>query len=88
MHAAVSTPREVLASLTHRSTGGDLDQVERIIEGYDNEVYRVGTAQGDDVVIRIRRFGGNLHTALAEARAIEKRARPVSQGRRSSCWTR
>jgi Ser/Thr protein kinase RdoA (MazF antagonist) len=74
MHAAVSTSREILASLAHRATGGELDQAERIVEGYENEVYRVETTRGDDVVIRIRRFGGarSLGGAIGEARAIER----------------
>lgn len=74
IHAAVSTSREVLASLAHRATGAELNQVKRIVEGYENEVYRVETTRGDDVVIRIRRFGvaRSLDGAIAEAKAIER----------------
>lgn len=74
IHAAVSTSQEVLSSLAHRATGAELNQVKRIVEGYENEVYRVETTRGDDVVIRIRRFGvaRSLDGAIAEAKAIER----------------
>lgn len=70
LHASVSTPHAVLASLVRRAVDGDLDQVQRIVEGYDNEVYRVRTSEGQDVVVRIRRFGGNHDSARIEADAI------------------
>ncbi|WP_168207370.1 phosphotransferase family protein [Microlunatus elymi] len=75
-HAAVSTSPDVLRSLVRRATGDDLDQVARIVEGYDNEVYRVRTRSGQRVFVRIRRFGGGLESAKCEARMIE-RARSV-----------
>ncbi len=70
-HAAVSTPSTVLESLVHRATGDRLDRVDRIIDGYENEVYRVRTTGEQDVVIRIARFGGTSDRSAGEARAIE-----------------
>ena len=76
LHASVSTPPELLASLVRRATGDDLDHVDRIVEGYDNEVYRVRTRSAQLVFVRIKRFGGDLNSARDEARTIE-RARGV-----------
>lgn len=76
LHAAVSTPRAVLAELVRRATDARLDQVDRIVDGYENEVYRVRTTERHDVVVRIGRFGGNPARSAGEALAIE-RARAV-----------
>ncbi|SDS63861.1 Ser/Thr protein kinase RdoA involved in Cpx stress response, MazF antagonist [Actinopolymorpha singaporensis] len=73
-HAQVSTPRPLLAEFVRRATGSGIDQVERIVEGYSNEVYRVRCTDGQDVVIRILRFDDDTSPAAsqAEAAAIEK----------------
>ncbi len=70
-HAAVSTPRTVLESLVRRATGERLDEVTRIVEGYDNEVYRARTTGRQDLFLRIGRFGGTLERSTREVRAIE-----------------
>jgi aminoglycoside phosphotransferase (APT) family kinase protein len=70
-HAAVSTPSAVLESLVRRATGDGLDHVDRIVDGYENEVYRARTDGEQDVVIRIARFGGTRERSAGEARAIE-----------------
>jgi Ser/Thr protein kinase RdoA (MazF antagonist) len=69
-----STPRSVLAELVRRAAGTGIDRVDRIVEGYSNEVYRVLCADQQDVVIRILRFDDeDLATKSAgEAAAIEK----------------
>jgi Ser/Thr protein kinase RdoA (MazF antagonist) len=72
-HAQVSTPRSVLAGLVRRAVGAGIEQVARIVEGYDNEVYRIRCADGQDVVVRILRFGrfaGDSARSAAEAWAI------------------
>lgn len=68
-----STPRPVLADLVRRATGHQLDRLDRILEGYSNEVYRVGCS-GGDVVIRILRFDDDvsLSRSVDEAWAIEQ----------------
>jgi len=72
LHAAVSTPTAVLSSLVRRATGGELDQVERIVDGYENEVYRVRTTEQHDVMVRIARFEGSPAKSEGESLAIEK----------------
>lgn len=69
-----STPRSVLAELVRQATGHEMDSLDRILEGYSNEVYRAGCASGDDVVIRILRFDDDVSMARSaeEAWAIEK----------------
>lgn len=72
-HAQVSTPRSVLAGLVRRAARARIDQVDRIVEGYENEVYRVRCADGQEVVVRILRFGrfaGDSTRSEGEARAI------------------
>jgi Ser/Thr protein kinase RdoA (MazF antagonist) len=69
-HAQVSTPRPVLAALVRNAVGARIDRVDRIVEGYDNEVYRVRCVDGEDVVVRILRFGGDSTRSAAEAWAI------------------
>ena len=76
-HAQVSTPRSVLADVVRRARGSEvgIEQVRRIVEGYENEVYRVRCTDGQDVVLRILRFGrfrGDSVRSAAEARAIGK----------------
>ncbi|MFD2081690.1 phosphotransferase family protein [Actinopolymorpha cephalotaxi] len=72
-HAQVSTPRPVLADVVRRAVGSEIDRIERIVEGYSNEVYRVRCADAQDVVIRIPRFDDAPSPAASqgEARAIE-----------------
>jgi len=69
-----STPRAVLAKLVRSATGDEIDRLDRILEGYSNEVYRVGCTSGDEVVIRILRFDDDvsMSRAIDEAWAIEK----------------
>lgn len=80
-HARVTTPTATLAALVRDAAGSSIDAVERIVEGYDNEVYRIRCADGRDVVIRILRFGRfdrESRRSATEARAIEAaRARGV-----------
>jgi Ser/Thr protein kinase RdoA (MazF antagonist) len=72
--AQESTPRSVLAELVRRAAGTGIDRLDRIVEGYSNEVYRVRCADDQDVVVRILRFDDeDLATRSAgEAGAIEK----------------
>lgn len=69
-----STPRSVLAELVRSATGHEIDLLDRILEGYSNEVYRVGCSSGGDVVIRILRFDDDvsMSRSVDEAWAIEK----------------
>lgn len=69
-----STPRPLLDGLIRKATGHDIDSLDRILEGYSNEVYRVSCVSGDDVVIRILRFDDDVSMSRStqEAWAIEK----------------
>lgn len=69
-----STPRSVLDEVVRRAVGTGIDRVDRIVEGYSNEVYRVRCFDEQDVVVRILRFDDeDLATSSAgEAWAIER----------------
>jgi Ser/Thr protein kinase RdoA (MazF antagonist) len=71
--AQTSTPRAVLVELVRRAAGARIDRLDRIVEGYSNEVYRVRCVDGQDVVVRILRFDDVTTPARSagEARAIE-----------------
>jgi Ser/Thr protein kinase RdoA (MazF antagonist) len=67
--AQASTPRSVLADLVRRATHSDIDRVDRIVEGYSNEVYRVRCAEEQDVVVRILRFDDDTTSAASAGEA-------------------
>lgn len=71
-HTRVATPREVLDDLVRRATGSGIRDLERIIRGYDNEVYRVRTDDDQEVAVRLRRFGEEERSPEGEAWAIER----------------
>lgn len=68
-HAAVETPPATVASVARRATGRDAERIERIVRGYDSEVYRVALRAGEPVIVRIRRYGSVSYAS--EAWAIE-----------------
>lgn len=72
--AHAGTPRSVLAELVRRAVGTGIDRVDRIMEGYSNEVYRVRCVDEQDVVVRILRFDDDVTSSASEgeAAAIEK----------------
>ncbi|MEQ4209499.1 aminoglycoside phosphotransferase family protein [Actinopolymorpha sp. B9G3] len=71
--AQASTPRSVLVELVRHAVGARIDRLDRIVEGYSNEVYRVRCVDNQDVVVRILRFDDVTTPARSagEARAIE-----------------
>jgi len=56
-HAAFSTPDAVLFDLVARATRCQPIRSERIVQGYDNEVYAVETDDGASFIVRLHRFG-------------------------------
>lgn len=72
LHRQFGVPRSVVVRLAEKADGGHVEKVERVVRGYDNEVYRVGLAAGLAVYVRIRRYGeGQLDQevwAMAQAR--------------------
>lgn len=73
-HARVAAPRHVLDDVVRRATGSTIDEVERIVRGYDNETYRLRTTSGAEICVRLRRFGAEDgdRTPEGEAWAIEQ----------------
>ncbi len=67
--ARPSTPRSMLADLVRRATHSDLDGVDRILEGYSNEVYRVRCTDAQDVIVRILRFDDDTTSAASAGEA-------------------
>ena len=58
-HAAYQTPASVIRDLVREATGQAASSVEKIAQGYDNEVYRVtlDTLSAEPVFVRLRRHG-------------------------------
>ncbi len=56
-HAAFSTPDAVLFDLVARATRRQPIRSERIVQGYDNEVYAVEKDDGASFIVRLHRFG-------------------------------
>jgi aminoglycoside phosphotransferase (APT) family kinase protein len=57
-HAAYQTSEQAIYELVRRATGQEGISREKIVRGYDSEVYLVDTRQGDRFVVRIRHHGG------------------------------
>lgn len=57
LHGRFGAPRHVVVGLAERATGRRVGEVERVVRGYDNEVYRVGLDGGAVVYPRIRPAG-------------------------------
>lgn len=57
-HATFNAPRDRLVALVERVMGTEVASLERVTQGYVNEVYRAELASSQTVVIRIRRRGG------------------------------
>lgn len=57
-HDAYHTSEQAIFDLAGRTTGQEAIAREKIVRGYDSEVYLVHMRQGDDVIVRIRHHGG------------------------------
>lgn len=57
-HDAYHTSEQEIFDLVKRATGQQAIGREKIVRGYDSEVYLVHTRQSGDVVVRIRHHGG------------------------------
>ena len=60
LHAGFATPPDNIVKLVHNLTGSAVRSLERIVNGYDNEVYRVRLDQGGPLFVRIRRGDGDF----------------------------
>jgi aminoglycoside phosphotransferase (APT) family kinase protein len=56
-HALYATPRDVINDVVKRATGHDVAEHEQLMRGYDNEVYRVWTKQGERFIVRVNQHG-------------------------------
>jgi aminoglycoside phosphotransferase (APT) family kinase protein len=57
LHGGFGLPRPAVVQLAERAVGRRVEDVERIVRGYDNEVYRIESAGRLIVYLRIRRHG-------------------------------
>src|SRR5262249_18540884 len=57
-HDAYHSSEQEIFELAGRATGQEALAREKIVRGYDSEVYLVRMRQGGDVVVRIRHHGG------------------------------
>ena len=69
-HSSVAAPRDQLVALVERVMNADVTSLERVTQGYVNEVYRADFASMPSVFVRIRRRGGA--TFNSEAWALGK----------------
>lgn len=69
-HTNYTTPEKLLFDLVRQSTGDEPVHQEKIVRGYDNEVYVVTTDQQNDYIVRIAQHGEIGYTE--EAWAIEQ----------------
>jgi aminoglycoside phosphotransferase (APT) family kinase protein len=68
-HAAVQTQPATIAMLVRRATGQGAAHIQRIVRGYESEVYLATVAASEHLVVRIRRYGSVSYAS--EAWAIE-----------------
>jgi aminoglycoside phosphotransferase (APT) family kinase protein len=66
-HAAVQTQPATIAMVVGRAAGQRAAEIERIVRGYESEVYLVTTAAGERLVVRIRRYGSVSYASEAWA---------------------
>lgn len=69
-HAAYATPEDDIFRLVQKATGQQPQSSQKIVRGYDNEVYAVKTQQGQVCIVRINRHGKTGFDQ--EAWALEK----------------
>ena len=69
-HEAFSAPEVLVFELVKKSTGANPVNRKKIIQGNDNEVYRIATEQGKNFIVRIKHFGEV--TLQQEAWAMEQ----------------
>lgn len=73
-HAAYQTPQACIFDLIQQTTGDEPVSHEKLVHGYDNEVYAVQTRQGHAYIVRIQQQGG---AGYAEEQWAIERCRAV-----------
>ena len=66
-HSSVAAPRDQLVALIERVMNTDVTSLERVTQGYVNEVYRADFATAPAVFVRIKRRGGAAFSSEAWA---------------------
>lgn len=73
-HASFGAPRDRLIALTEQVMNAEVTSLERVTQGYVNEVYRAGFASTPTVFVRIKRRGGAAFDSEAWALNAARRA--------------
>jgi len=73
-HAAFYTPQSLIFDLIRQTTGDEPISHEKLVRGYDNEVYAVQTRQGRDYIVRLQQQG---RTGYVEEQWAMERCRAV-----------
>ena len=82
-HSSTAVPKDQLVALVKQVMNADVTRLERITQGYVNEVYRADFASMPSVFVRIRRRGGATFNSEAWALGECHRAGvPVPEGLR------
>ncbi len=73
-HAAFTAPRDPLVALIEREAGALVAGLERVTQGYANEVYYADLTSSERIVVRIRRRGAINFASEAWALEAARRA--------------
>lgn len=82
-HAAYQTPQSLIFDLICQVTDDEPISLEKLVRGYDNEVYAVQTRQGHDYIVRLRQHGG---AGYAEEQWAIQRSRAVGVPAPEICY--
>lgn len=73
-HSRFSTQPGQIIALVGRASGNGVESLQRIVNGYDNEVYQAAMSDGPCLYIRIRRHGESDFSGEAWAMGLARDA--------------
>ena len=73
-HAAFSSPRDLVVAFVEQKMDARVMGLERVTQGYANEVYYADLASSERIIVRIRRRGGASFASERWALAAARRA--------------
>ena len=82
-HAVYQTPQALIFDLIQQVIGDEPISLEKLVRGYDNEVYAVQTRQGHDYIVRLRQHDG---AGYAEEQWAIQRSRSVGVPAPEICY--